>query len=481
MKQRIKPWQLAVGVFLYLLPCLFFAYRLWLWTDYPTDASVFTYIAKAMTMGQLPYRDVFDHKCPVIYWIYYIPYVIFRNPAITMFVLFVVGYGLLMWFVWRLFKQFEIESHWFLLAWLVCLPIFFSHELLVPEFFAAIFLAMTLALPIRYVRGGTAKYSELFWFGIGAGLAFWMKPNVSICWLAPACLMLVMGLKRDKDERQRIVGYIGSCGLGFAVVTAICVGWCLMLGILDDMLSCMSANSGYISLYVPMILSFKYIACIVCLIFGFIIFYPMIRRDKSYLGWYVCLAVEVLVLNMSFVSSTWYFFTLIPLLMIMFGFMCQTGNELAAKRVFMLASVVIWMVFAVGYEYVSGYGRRTVADCYEQAILEIAQPGDTVFLSGNTLQPLLRTGYMCSSKFIYQLVPVKDLCSEIEDDIMSDPPDFIVVLGEKQDGYQFTYPHLWYENLSTMVDFIEENYEKVLDVPYASTNRYVIALRFMGE
>ena len=36
------------------------------------DSSVFLYIGKRMTEGKIPYRDLFDHKGPILYFIEYL-------------------------------------------------------------------------------------------------------------------------------------------------------------------------------------------------------------------------------------------------------------------------------------------------------------------------------------------------------------------------------------------------------------------------
>lgn len=44
-----------------------------------TDVSVWISIAKKMEHGQVMYRDIFDHKGPILYLIYYLGYTFRKN------------------------------------------------------------------------------------------------------------------------------------------------------------------------------------------------------------------------------------------------------------------------------------------------------------------------------------------------------------------------------------------------------------------
>jgi hypothetical protein len=195
------------------------------------DAGVFFYGARTLLEGGVPYRDVWDHKPPLVYAI----------DAVGLVMAGPLG-------VWLL--QLVSLAGAALLALRAMRPAFG----LVPAAFGA--LALLVASPRLFLEDGTqTSFVELFalplqmaafaivarragshigrrdaaLLGVLAGLAFLLKPTLIGTWIAIALVLLW-------TERRRALDAVVSMAAGGGVVIAIAVIYFAARGALGDLL-----------------------------------------------------------------------------------------------------------------------------------------------------------------------------------------------------------------------------------------------------
>lgn len=147
------------------------------------DSSVFRYVAYAMTKGQVPYKDIFDHKGPLIYLINYLGYLIHPKVGvwffefITIFVTVVFSYKCA-----KLASDNSIFS---------CISVIISFSLLYiylcggnfVEEYAMPFISMATYIFGRYFKEHQAKPLQLIVCGMCGGCVLMLRPNMAVIWL----------------------------------------------------------------------------------------------------------------------------------------------------------------------------------------------------------------------------------------------------------------------------------------------------------
>ncbi len=140
------------------------------------DSGVFLYTAERILEGDIPYKDIWDHKAPLIYFI----------DALGLLVK-----GGSLWGVWLIevmslftaaaFSYFGMKKVWGSIAawagtviWLQTLPFFlisgnFVEEFTLPFIFGIFWLFTQIELK--------TKSKLYFWIGTFSGIIFWIRPN----------------------------------------------------------------------------------------------------------------------------------------------------------------------------------------------------------------------------------------------------------------------------------------------------------------
>lgn len=91
-------WILFFGVGAFLL--LFSPYTTLLNDYYGYDTAIWHVIGKGITQGAIPYKDLFDHKGPVLFFIYAVPH-FFTNHRVVMFLLQWISLGFSIRYIYK--------------------------------------------------------------------------------------------------------------------------------------------------------------------------------------------------------------------------------------------------------------------------------------------------------------------------------------------------------------------------------------------
>jgi len=160
------------------------------------DKEIFSYIGRLIAKGGLPYRDVFDHKPPLIYF-----FNSFGPWGLWLIDAFLVGLASLLFF--RLCQKYRISWPWLL-------PLLFN--LLIRNYLVCISIGMTRAYTAIFallffcilLNGSKYRY---FWLGLLTAATFFMQQDQVII-LLPFWLYALLSI--TTPARQILLALAGA-------------------------------------------------------------------------------------------------------------------------------------------------------------------------------------------------------------------------------------------------------------------------------
>ena len=162
-----------------------------------TDSAVFKHIGYLMTKGYVPYRDLFDHKGPLIYFYNYIGTFItyYRGvwiiEVISLFIAFAALYKS---------SRLYINRFYSIIVVLICasiLGITLEEGNLVEEY-ALPFISIGLYTFLEYFKKKDITKLKLILNGLCFGTICMLRPNMVSLWMAFCLLILVQKIKEKR-------------------------------------------------------------------------------------------------------------------------------------------------------------------------------------------------------------------------------------------------------------------------------------------
>ena len=165
------------------------------------DANAFFTVGKSMFNGVIPYKDLFEQKGPILYFIYGVGYLISNKSFLGVFVLEVFSFSVFLYFAHKIFKMFLEEKYSILL-----LPIL---GFLITTFFAFVhggsceefclpFYAITIYYYFKHFKVRPLTNFEIVINGIMAGIIMLMKYTSLGLWMG---FGLVLFIEKVKDKK----------------------------------------------------------------------------------------------------------------------------------------------------------------------------------------------------------------------------------------------------------------------------------------
>ena len=191
-----------------------------------SDANIYLTIGRGMTHGKVVYRDLYDHKGPLLYALHAACALVSGTDFLGVFVM----EGLLLaWFLhsaWRILRLWGLDrASWVLLPLLgvlICSSVSFSEgdsaeEMLLPLMASA----MAAVFALLKSREGRMRAKTLFVQGFFTGCVFWIKFTMAGL---QAGLLLYVLIKHWRDL-PRMLGWLIA---GFALST---LPWIVYFGL----------------------------------------------------------------------------------------------------------------------------------------------------------------------------------------------------------------------------------------------------------
>lgn len=214
------------------------------------DVNVYYTIGKGLFFDKVPYKDLFDHKGPIIFFIYAVGYIISPNSFLGMYIIESI-------FLFVSLSSIYFISKLFLNSLCSLCVTFIFPVMLFPyigfggsaEEFILPFLFISLYYVIYYFKSDTLKYNPKIMFLIGVLLAitFYIKLNIIVFWFFPLLAILII-LIQNRLYKNLIINSL-SLLFGFLLVTfCIVIYFYLNKALYDFVEAYFILNSKYSSL-----------------------------------------------------------------------------------------------------------------------------------------------------------------------------------------------------------------------------------------
>lgn len=183
------------------------------------DSGVFLYIGQALLDGQIPYRDVWDHKPPLIYFINALGLMLNSNSFWGVWILEIIFLALTLWAGFVVLQP--VCSNWLAL---LCVGLVVAQ---LPYMMwggnLTEFYALAFQFGAMWIYMTRRSWLGLFAIGVLGGLTFLLRQNLVGLWLATG---LLLAWRATQEGRwQKILAQLGVLGLGAAIPIGLVSIW----------------------------------------------------------------------------------------------------------------------------------------------------------------------------------------------------------------------------------------------------------------
>ena len=203
------------------------------------DANAFFTMGKSMMNGVVPYRDLFEQKGLVLYFIYGIGYLLCHKAFYGVFVLEVISFSFFLYYAHKIFKLYLDPKYSLILvpilAYLTTTSLAFVHGGSCEEFSLG-FMMVSLYYFFKHFKVSKLTNKEVLINGIMAGLVFMMKYTMIGLWVGFGLFIFIDFLisKKYKEAFKFCLWFI----LGVLIPVGLCFIYLIINGALDDYIEC---------------------------------------------------------------------------------------------------------------------------------------------------------------------------------------------------------------------------------------------------
>ena len=353
------------------------------------DSSVFLYIGKRMLEGKLPYRDLFDHKGPILYLIEVLGLRLSPHSTNTAAAL-----------------------------------VFF-----------------------RFFQSGCYRLRDIFLLGFSFAIVFLLRANMVAVWAAllPPVLICFLREKRFPDIGKCLAVFLlGAAAVFFPVLLWAGKTGCLS-ALWEDYILFNFSYTGNAAAQENSILKTALqfagvvwpgtVAQLICLFFDH-------RNSRQWLNT-LFFAFSLLAAGMSARGYYHYAIILLPAMILpLTGFYDLSGRlwcRLFRKPEtvdFRLIVVSFLLIAAAAFLYRRISPGQMQEDAAVQTLLEKTAPEDDVLVLGNNCWYYLASDRRTENRFFYQLPPLEissELYAAFEKDLDRHPPDTVLLPGREEE------------------------------------------------
>lgn len=199
-----------------------------------TDSGVFRYMAYAMKQGLVMYKDSFDHKGPIIYWINYLGMSISSWRGVWVIELITIASSIVI--TYQIARLFHRRSIALLINFMIWSMIF---ELLgggnYVEEYALPFIALSTYIYIDYFYNNRVNLRKVILCGMSFSMVFLLRANMAGLWVIFCCVIFLE--KVVKREWKQLGKFIICFMLGSSIVILPCVLYLVTKGAFSDFIN----------------------------------------------------------------------------------------------------------------------------------------------------------------------------------------------------------------------------------------------------
>jgi hypothetical protein len=376
--------------------------------DPAEDTGVFFYAAQRLLDGGTPYRDIWDHKPPGVYFANAVGLALGREVGVWLVqIAFLVVAALLGYRA--LIREFGRTAALIgSLAWLVALPRLFLAEREQTSFVE--FYALPLQFGALFLLRETTNHwiARAILIGVLGGVALLFKPTLVGIWIAIVVVTLIRG-------RREALAPITVMAAGMLLVVAVVLVWAAARGVLSEMVDQAFAYNRAYAAFAP--LSERVAAVLAgmrltlpsglaLVAVGAWLYALLTRRFSPPL-----IAVALIAFPLEIAFSTWgrgyhyYFIPWLPAMAILAAFAASEVQRIVPARVRVALAVAALLMcvqptlLVTRLAMTSGDGRSRAAAEY---IAANTRPEATVLIWGSHAEVLFHADRLSPTRYVYQ-------------------------------------------------------------------------------
>lgn len=201
------------------------------------DSSMFLYFGKGIREGLVPYKDMFDHKGIVLFWLQYIGVLIGGgNFSFGLWIVEICFYLVTMIYMFKtlffLTKKCITSSVAILI---LTAPIIqtldggnYSEEFALP------LLSISIYIIVLLIFRKTKESPALIVFGIMGALTFFLRANMIFLWVVFCLFLILKGLKEKKISQ--LLKQASLVAIGGVLVCLVVIAYTVYTGSFQDMI-----------------------------------------------------------------------------------------------------------------------------------------------------------------------------------------------------------------------------------------------------
>ena len=199
---------LSILVFIPLAPNIKFLDR---------DGSIFLFIGRSILDGKIPYRDLWDHKGPILYFINALSQIISDRSVWGLWVIEIMNLFLCQILIWKISKKIFSKTLAVILSiiFLSGFKVFIQGGNFTEEFSL---LPLLLSLYIVSKDNDGFSKRKLFLHGIFFGIVFFLRPNNIGLFISLSVLIFVKIIQKKKSFLEITPFVFGLISLTFLIV-----------------------------------------------------------------------------------------------------------------------------------------------------------------------------------------------------------------------------------------------------------------------
>lgn len=420
------------------------------------DSSVFVYMGKMMQKGYVPYKDFFDHKGPLMYFIQWFACVITPDSWFGIWLMqfihvFIAGF--FSYLTARLITKNKIVIYLaVLISYLFCPYSMFLDGGNFTEIYALPWVSSSLYVFLRYFKLKSFSFYEIIIVGIGFIATFLLRVNMIATWTITIVVFVQMCIKK---EWKNIGKCIGAFFIGVSIILIPTLIYLLATNSLKDMFDCYilfnfiytSSDGGFLAFIKSIKNAFERLRPV-----NLLLILSLFYKKKTIVYWasWCAFVVSLLMCCISGRSYPHYFISLLPNVFVLgvFGIVelyVLLDKVIKKKFLFKINNIMViafLIVLIPSSFYVFAYRSKDVfpTPYATQYLLEKTEKNDDVLiLNANWDCTALMNYLVCErytkNKYFYQY-PIIDISDDLYEDFLKEidrvNSDVVVVLGKKE-------------------------------------------------
>ena len=419
-----------------------------------TDSSVFLYIGREMYNGAVPYRDLFDHKGVILYFIEYLGYLIGFGNKIGVWIIEVINIfitSLIFYHIAAFFTKSKVVCYMsiFIVLQISSLPFIIEEGGNLTEEYALPWIALSLYFVIRFFAKKDYRNWHIIAIGVSFTIVFFLRVNMVGLWAALLLVVVIYFIKnkRNIEILKCALLFISGC---IIVLIPICI-YLLQTNSLNDMINYYfvfnlqyTADQAGIKPSISLFLSFISIAGVIT---DFFIVYSLITNFKNkFLKiniitlFFAFLSIAISGRNYSHYGIILIPFFLIPTVLSLSPFMEKTNDistDIKKKSVFISVAAISFLGIFLQPVYNFYYSLKTPAfagSALSEYLSENTKKTDDILIIGNAASYYINSDCHTNNKYFYQEPPIDlddNLFEEFMLEVKTKPSEYIIDCMDK--------------------------------------------------